>query len=75
MWWLMPPWGPKTRRRQTLALINQWQQEERAAAVRLRLPGVAEILQEPTSVLPVVRPERPLLTRGQAARSRREGAR
>lgn len=52
-----------------LAEARRWQDEERQAA-RTRLLGVARILDEPTAVHPTVRP---LLTRGQAARSRPAG--
>ncbi|MDT5034575.1 MAG: hypothetical protein QOC94_4746 [Actinoplanes sp.] len=65
IWWLMPPYGAKVRRRQALAELRRWQDEERAAA-RDRLIGVAQILDQPTAVHPTVRP---LLTRGQAART------
>lgn len=65
LWWLTPPWGAKVRRRQALEVLQRWQEEERAAA-RARLMGVAAILDQPTTTLPTVRP---LLTRGQAARS------
>jgi hypothetical protein len=43
-WWLTPPYGAEVRRRQAVAEIHRWQEEERAEALRLRLPGVAEIL-------------------------------
>ena len=74
MWWLLPPWDTKIRRRQALAVMRAWQEEERRAA-RTRIGGVARILDEPTRVLPVVvRPpapgERTPLTRGQTARTR-----
>jgi hypothetical protein len=65
MWWLLPPYGAKIRRRQALAELRRWQAEERAAA-KGRLLGVAAILDGPTAVHPVVSP---LLTPGQAARA------
>jgi hypothetical protein len=52
-WWLTPPYGAEVRRRQAVAEIHRLQDEERAAAVRMRLPGVAEILGQ------AVRAERP----------------
>lgn len=45
--WLTPPYGSGIRRKQILDDVHQWQEEERAEAVRLRLPGVAEILSQP----------------------------
>jgi hypothetical protein len=70
VWWLLPPWGAKARRRQFLAAMREWQEEERAAARDRVLGGVARLLDEPTRPQPVVRPHRPMLTRGQAARTR-----
>ena len=64
IWWLLPPYGAETRRRQVLDEARRWQDEEQAAA-RARLVGVAQVIAEPTAVHPTVRP---LLTRGQAAR-------
>ncbi|MDT4994487.1 MAG: hypothetical protein QOH97_4379, partial [Actinoplanes sp.] len=43
----MPPYGAKIRRRQALAELRRWLDEERAAA-RDRLIGVAQILDQPT---------------------------
>ncbi|MDT5030430.1 MAG: hypothetical protein QOC94_601 [Actinoplanes sp.] len=67
IWWLMPPYGAKVRRRQVLAEARAWQDAERRAAYG-RIAGVAQILDQPTAVHPTVTP---LLTRGQAARSER----
>jgi len=73
LWWLMPPWGAKVRQRQAIAMLRQRQDEERSAD-RARIVGVEAILAEPTRIYPVVSlpalAERPLLTRGQAARTR-----
>lgn len=65
MRWFRLPFGPKARRRRVLAAAREWQEAERRAAVQ-------RILTAATDRLPVVQPRRaPLLTRGQAARTRR----
>jgi hypothetical protein len=48
VWWLMPPWGAKIRRRQALEVLHAWQDEERSMA-RARIVGVAAILAESTT--------------------------
>lgn len=55
-------------REQILAEARAWQDEEREAA-RERIIGVAAVLDKPLYAQPKPPPERPLLTRGQAARS------
>jgi hypothetical protein len=49
VWWLTPPYGAEIRRQQIIDEARRWQDEERAAAVRARLAGVAEILDEPAA--------------------------
>lgn len=76
MWWLTPPWGAKIRRRQALAVLRDWQNEEREAA-RARLAGVAEMLDSPPRVPQMIRPpaltERPSPRHCQAAGTRLGG--
>jgi hypothetical protein len=66
--WLFTRWAKRARRQEALAAAAAYQEAAHRAAVR-------RILDEPTTVLPAVRsatPRRaPLLTRGQADRSRR----
>ena len=60
-------------RRPPVAAMGAWQGERRIAALT-HTSSLARILDEPTRVLPVLQPrapaERPLLTPGQAARTR-----
>jgi hypothetical protein len=65
VWWLLPPYGARRRRAQALAMVRDWQEEERVAA-RRRILEVARVVDQPTAIYPVVSP---LLTRGQAART------
>ncbi len=65
IWWLMPHWNARTRRQQVLAEARARQEVESRAAF-VRIARMARILDQPTTVHPIVRP---LLTRGQAARS------
>jgi len=59
-------------RQQVLEDVKAWRNEERAAA-RGRFVGVARVLDKPLNARPAPRPERPLLTPGQAARSKQAG--
>lgn len=47
MWWLLPPWGARARRREALAAVRGWQDFERRRAYA-QFPGVARILDDPT---------------------------
>lgn len=62
-------WLSEAERQQVLADAKAWQDDERAAA-RQRIIGVAAVLDRPLYAQPTEPPERPLLTLGQAARTR-----
>lgn len=68
-WRTVLRWTPKKRRQQAIEAARQWQEEERAAARQL-IRGVAEVLDRPLYAQPREPEHRPLLTRGQAARTR-----
>lgn len=68
-WRTVLRWTPRKRQQQAIEAARRWQEEERAAA-RLLIIGVAQVLDRPLYAQPRQPEQRPLLTRGQEARTR-----
>jgi len=68
-WRTILRWTPKIRRRRAIEAARAWQEQERAAARELII-GVAAVLDRPLRAQPPPPEQRPLLTRGQEARTR-----